>query len=175
MIATKGLQLAIQALAQSACKARATLTVVGDGDALENCRAEAARLGVGGRVQFLGWLSKAEVVEQYRQADVFVFPSFREPTGGVLLEAMSFGLPLITCAYGGPDYMVNDKCGFKVVPSGQPEYVDGIARAMDKLAAEPALRAEMSEQAYLRAKHKFGWESKRERVTELYRDVVAGR
>ena len=46
--------------------------------------------------------ARAEVEALYESHDLFCFPSFREPAGGVLYEAMRHGLPVITTDRGGP-------------------------------------------------------------------------
>jgi alpha-maltose-1-phosphate synthase len=61
-----------------------------------------------------------ELRERYRAADVFVFPSFFEGFGLVLLEAMACGLPAISSeATAGPDVMTG-ACG-QVIPTGNLE------------------------------------------------------
>ena len=52
----------------------------------------------------------------YRAADVFVFPSYREPGGNVVFEAMSFGLPLVVGDRGGPGSAVDERSGIRVPP-----------------------------------------------------------
>lgn len=62
-------------------------------------------------------LSRAELRGRYHAADVFVFPSFFEGFGLVLLEAMACGLPAVaTDATAGPD-VLNDASGC-VIPAG---------------------------------------------------------
>jgi len=173
IIPTKGLLYAIRALGSCVRRDEVTLTVVGDGDYTPRCREEVARLGLSDRVHFLGWRDRAEVEAQYRQADVFIFPSFREPTGGVLLEAMAAGLPIITCAYGGPDYVVDESCGVKVAPTSPEELVQGLAQAIDRLAADARLRAAMAAAARARAVAHFDWAGKRQRLAALYRQLAA--
>ena len=72
-----------------------TLTQAGDGEELELCKAEAERLGVADRVNFLGRIPRQQVEELYASSDAFLFPSFREPSGSVVFEAMRHGLPVI--------------------------------------------------------------------------------
>ena len=173
IIPTKGLRYAIRALSRAKALSVAELIVIGEGDDLTACRDEVNRLGLHDHVHLLGWKSRQEVEDFYCAADVFLFPSFREPTGGVLLEAMMHGLPCITCAYGGPDYMVDDSCGIKVVPASADTYVDNISAAIDRLVFDTDLRMKMSRQAYRRARDSFGWEAKRKRMSSLYEKLAA--
>ena len=65
--------------------------------------ARAAALGVADRLVLVGSLKpgSAELVEEYRQADVFVLPSRHEPFGIVVLEAWAAGLPVVASNVGG--------------------------------------------------------------------------
>ncbi|NQT48557.1 MAG: glycosyltransferase family 4 protein, partial [Chloroflexi bacterium] len=58
-------------------------------------------LGLSDKVCFAGRLEGKDLADAYRQADVFAFPSLVEGYGLVLLEAMSFGLPVVTTKVGG--------------------------------------------------------------------------
>src|SRR3546814_11043486 len=80
-----------------------TLEVQGTGDPAERDRMAslAAELGLGDRVEF-GSVDRAGLVERYRAADAFVFPSeWEEPFGLVPLEAMACGTPVMATGAGG--------------------------------------------------------------------------
>ena len=59
----------------------------------------AHRLGVSSRVRFLGAVGKIE--QLFRAADAFALPSFFEPFGNVVMEAMASGLGVLTSAQSG--------------------------------------------------------------------------
>jgi len=74
------------------------LTICGsiaDNTTFERLNGLVNRLRLRKHVQFLGHLSSAELVELYRQASLFVFPSKLETFGQPLVEAMASGLPII--------------------------------------------------------------------------------
>ena len=76
-------------------------------------------------------LSSEGLRDQYRRADVFVFPSFFEGFGLVLLEAMGCGLPAIaSAATAGADVLTED-CG-RVLPVGDLEALVDTLRWFDQ-------------------------------------------
>jgi glycosyltransferase involved in cell wall biosynthesis len=173
VVRTKGLRDMVRAMAHLADLPRVTLTSVGDGEDLAACRAEAERLGLARRIGFLGQVPRAEVDRLYARADVFAFPSFREPMGGVLFEALHWGLPVITAARGGPDFIVDDSCGIRVPVTDPERYPRDIAQAVRRLAGDPALRASLGAGARDRIAGFGTWEETASRLIGLYRQTIA--
>lgn len=93
-------------------------------------------------VRFAGFVNQSELPRYYAAGDVFVLPSTTEPRGAVINEAMACGLPVI----------VTDRCGSigDVVVEGENAFVypagdaAALARQLDRLVEEPALRARMA-------------------------------
>jgi glycogen synthase len=135
----KGIETAIRAMA---LLPDATLEVQGTGDPGERDRLEAlARgLGVGDRVSF-GAVTRTELPERYRAADAVVFPSeWQEPFGLVPLEAMACGTPVVATGVGGSGEFLLDGANCLRFRAGDPA---ALAAAVDRLAADPSLRAEL--------------------------------
>ncbi len=88
----------------------------------------------------------------YARADVFAFPTFGDCLPLAVMEALAAGLPVVTSHVGALAEAVTDgDCGL-VVPPGDAQ---ALAAALSKLAANAALRREMSERAVLRARERF--------------------
>jgi glycosyltransferase involved in cell wall biosynthesis len=103
--------------------------------------------------QHLPHLTRAALAEQYRESDVFVFPTLLEGMGLVVLEAMACGLPVIVTA-NGPGDLVRDGVDGYVIPVRDPE---AIADRLEQLYRDPDLRRTMGENARQRALE-FSWE-----------------
>lgn len=69
-----------------------------DSDVMPNPRRVASELDLEGQVHFCGWVDEADKPAIYAQATAFVFPSFYEGFGMMVLEAMASGTPVITSA-----------------------------------------------------------------------------
>lgn len=72
-----------------------TLTIVGDGDEKENLEALIKDNNLEGKVILTGFLNKEKLYKLYENSSLYVMTSFEESFGLVLVEASSFGLPLI--------------------------------------------------------------------------------
>ena len=64
---------------------------------------------------FTGCQPRDRVEQFYRAADIFVFPSYREPGGNVVFEAMVNGVPLVVGYRGGPASSLDDRCAIRVL------------------------------------------------------------
>lgn len=174
VVRTKGLRDAVRAVARLRDLPGVTLDAIGDGPDLEPCRREAAELGVRDRVSFHGRVPRQRVDDFYRSADAFVFPSFREPSGNVVFEAMSFGLPLVVADRGGPAQAADESCAFRVPVTDPERYATEIASAVRTLALDLDTRRRMGDAARSRAEALGSWEGKVDWLHELYRSVSVG-
>ena len=172
LIRTKGVRDAVRALAALPDLPRVTLDVAGDGPDRGACEEEARRLGVCDRVRFHGWVDRTTVNRLYEESDALIFPSFREPTGAVIIEAMSQGLPVVVADYGGPTAAVDAASGLSVVPDDPRQYAAGLAAAVRELACNPDMRSPMGAAGRRRVEELFLWSAKLAWLENLYADVM---
>lgn len=173
VIRTKGARDLIRATARGGDVPHVVVDIVGEGDDRAACEAEATALGVADRVRFWGWQPRERVEQFYEAADVFVFPSFREPTGGVVAEALRHGLPLIVADSGGPAGLVSDDCAMRVAVTEPEQYAADLADAIRAFALDPRKRARFGRAARDHAMSTLGWSHKLAWLDELYTDVAA--
>ena len=151
----KGLDLAMRALGglkQLTWEWR----IAGDGPQMQILQSLAKELGIADRVQFLGWQSSEQLIESYKQANVFLFPSRHEGMPNAMLEAMASGLPIIaTCIAGSEELVLDDKTGY-LVPS---EDIESLQTALKKLLSDPARREQMGYASRAHAEANYSWES----------------
>lgn len=149
-----------------------TLDVIGDGFDLAECRRLAEELDISDRVTFHGKLERSDVDEYYRSADVFVFPSYREPGGNVVFEAMGFGLPAIVCDRGGPGSATDSDCAIQLSATSPRQFASDIAEAIRTLASDQGLRLRMGLAARTRAEEIALWDRKVDDIGRLYQQVA---
>ena len=147
--------------------------MVGDGFDRGECEALAGWLGLSQQVRFHGWQPRPRIEEFYRSADVFVFPSYREPGGNVIFEAMGHGLPLVVSDRGGPGAAVDETCGIRVHPDSPDQYARDLASALASLVSEPARRLALGAGARRRTSAIGLWDTKAQQVGSLYKEVIA--
>lgn len=113
------------------------------------------------RVKHVCALASEGLRDQYRQADIFIFPSFFEGFGLVLLEAMACGLPAIaTDTTAGADWLTESSG--RVLPVGNSDALVSAMRWFDKNRDRlPPMRCAARKQAEL-----CTWERYRSTVKE---------
>lgn len=124
-------------------------------------------------VRFYDWLPRADVQELYRNHDVFLFPSFHDSGGTVVLESLTAGLPVICLGLGGPPNMLGDKAGLVIPAKTQSadEIIAEIAKALETLHKSPFLLDQLRSQALARA-HELTWEKTIDSVYEHIRHIL---
>lgn len=131
---TKGVDRSIRALAALPADMRDTARLVVAGQGKPGWyRHLARRLGVADRVSFVG--GRDDVPDLLRAADLLLHPARQENTGGVLLEALAAGLPVLTTSNCGYAHHVLDAGAGSVVdtPFSQRE----LDEALHRLVADP--------------------------------------
>jgi glycosyltransferase involved in cell wall biosynthesis len=131
VVKPKGLGVLIRA----ARTMEAEVVVCGDGMQLAAMRRLARRLGMERRVRFRGWLDAEQLAQELANTSVVAIPSlWPEPFGLVGIEALAAGRPVVASLTGGiPDWLQDGVTGVGV----QPGDVQGLARALDALLADP--------------------------------------
>ena len=168
VIRTKGVRDAVRALSHLD-DLDVHLDVVGDGFDRPACEQLSASLGQSARITFHGATAHEKVLPFYDNADVFLFPSYREPGGNVVFEAMAAGLPLVVNDRGGPANVVDDRCGLRVPALDPDQYAHDLAQAVRTLAGDPGRRRRMGDGARDRVREVGLWDAKLEQIDEVYR------
>jgi glycosyltransferase involved in cell wall biosynthesis len=130
------------------------------GDTLDRIRSEPG-------VRYLGHVDEAMLAALYESAAVLAFPSLYEGFGLPLLEAMARGVPAVAGDVGAMPELAGDAAVFV-----DPEDVDAIASALEKVLGDSALRARLSAEGRRRAAG-FTWRRSAELTRNVLRSISA--
>lgn len=142
----------------------ADFVVVGDGIMADDL---AAQVKVGGLVNvvLLGSLKPADVRDQYRQSDVFFFPSRWEGSPKVILEASACALPILARKDYKPETVIDEKSGYLAGSD------DALLNRLEELIANPQLRFAMGRTARTLSEQ-FDWDLITRRWEEIFVRVL---
>jgi len=124
--------------------------------------------GVAPQVCFTGSVPYSQLTNHYRNADVYVQPSFSEAFGMPVAEAMASGLPVVAAHVGGiPEAVVNGKTGL-LVESGD---ATALAEAILLLFEDEDLRESMAKAGRQRVLELFSWDQIVENLLRQYKSI----
>ncbi|HAL86191.1 MAG TPA: hypothetical protein DCM31_04535 [Deferribacteraceae bacterium] len=148
---------------------RYVLIIAGEGERLAHLKALAAELGLHeDKLIFLGSLSNSELRVYYSLCDLFVFPSNKknEMFGMSMLEAVSFGKPVVSCKVegSGMDYVnINNITGIQVSSASPHDFADAVKQILD----DNELYNTMSANCLKHVKQNFASDAAAEMLTQL--------
>jgi glycosyltransferase involved in cell wall biosynthesis len=140
--------------------------LVGGGEDEKDLRQEACGLA---NIEFTGQVDN--VADYLAAFDVFIFPSLHEGLGSSLLDAMSFGLPLIASNVGGITEIIQDNVNGILIP---PNDAGALISALSRLNSDPQQRASMRE-ANLEKAASFGANRMGEAYEKIYLSILERR
>ena len=154
----KGLDTLLDALALLPPGLHWRLVHIGAGARLRKLKRRARRLGLDGRIAWQGARPQQTVLAALRAADLFVLPSRvardgdRDGLPNVLMEAQSQRLAVVANRVAGIPELVRDGETGVLLPPGDPA---ALARAIEQLARDPALRGRLGSAAETRVRAHF--------------------
>jgi glycosyltransferase involved in cell wall biosynthesis len=148
------------------------LRVVGKGILEEEIKAQCTALGLDGAVEFLGFVSKEELANEYASCDIFVLPAIvdskgdTEGLGIVMIEALAHEKPVIASAVGGiVDVIDSGKTGL-LVPEKDPV---ALCAGILTLLNNPEQAVEMGQKGLQDVQDRFSWF----RIVPMWQKVFA--
>jgi glycosyltransferase involved in cell wall biosynthesis len=125
------------------------------------------KAGLDGQVIFTGF--RQDIPAIMSAIDLLVLPSWWEPFGRVLIEAMASGKPIVATNLGGPAEIVRDGETGLLVPPLNPT---AMAEAICKILDQPKLAAKMGKQGRLGAEQHFSLSKYTQKITAIYRSYL---
>ena len=147
-------------------------------------------------------LSRKELSNHFKEADIFVYPNRIDTYGFVIIEAMAYGLPVLTMdLYAIPEMIKHGKNGLLITPlikwhdkngkhlwkndtlyykayehafqKNREKYAGEISKLMEKLIKDKKLREKMGKANYEEvSKGKFSIEARNKKLEKIYSDCL---
>lgn len=132
------------------------LVMAGDGE-MEQVKGAFLEKGLLETVSFPGWVRGKEKERLLEESGVFLFPSYHEGMPMALLEAMAYGLGIVTTSVGGIPQLIQDgENGFLTMPGETAAMAEAVERFLtdnDCLAACGRAAREKAESEYSQERH----------------------
>ena len=145
------------------------LTLVGEGNRLQEYKTLVTDLGLIKNVEFLGWLSDKELQSIAAESRFGIFPSRIESFGLSVVEAMAAGLPVIAARGGAVAENIEEDLTGRLVPVNDP---DALTEAILSLLEDQQSAENRAKAAKTAVREKFSWEKTADRMFELYQSIT---
>ncbi len=167
LVEVKNHSLLLRAVAQLAPRqGDLHCVIVGDGPLRDGLKAEAAGLGLEGRLHWLG--HRADAARIAGLFDIYVSSSTTEGTPMAVLEAMAAGTPVVATSVGGLPHVLEHGAAGVLVPSND---VTSLATALETLLGDRARRAALGAASRTRVQQQFSLTACARRYAEVYAEL----
>jgi len=168
LIALKGIEYLLRAAAALQPEFPGLrVEIAGAGPQRAKLEESVARLGLAGRVEFLGWVD--DIHRVLPRWDVFVMPSLEEGFPISALDAMAAGLPVIASSVGGiPELVVDGETGWLIPPAD----VEALVFRLRPMLRNPEQRRSMGAAAQARVRDHFNLAQMAENFSRLYDELL---
>jgi colanic acid/amylovoran biosynthesis glycosyltransferase len=179
LIEKKGFKTSLRAFAAfSQKKPGAVFTIAGEGPMRDELQNLGRELGVGDQVRFVGFLSQAELREEFHEAHIFLHPSElgcdgnQEGVPNAMLEAMASGLPVFATNHGGiPEAIEHGVSGVLVAERDDV----ALAEALFDWTNRPAALAELARRGAHAVAEKFEQQTQARALEDFYFEALGRR
>ncbi len=143
--------------------------LVGDGVLRQRLESQVAALGLADRFRFLGLVAPERIPELIAAMDMVVHVSLREGLARALVQALIVGRPVISYDIDGAREVVIDGETGYLLP---PQSIEPLATAIERLAADPALRDRLGAEGRRRFTDRFRHERMVDELNDLYLRIL---
>ncbi len=161
LIEKKGVTFLMEVAKKLKGKTEYTLDIIGCGYLENTLRNYISDNDLENNVRFWGEIDHQNIIEKYKNSDVFVLPSLRETGGTVLIEAMACGLPIVAFDTSFCSELRENDCGLFIDVEQPLENIqEAYCNAIVKLSEDPALRASLGANGHKFVNENLCWDKK---------------
>jgi glycosyltransferase involved in cell wall biosynthesis len=173
LIGRKNFGLLLQALSGLPEDVQWTLRVAGGGKLLEYWKSKVFKLRLEKHIQFLGTVDYNQMSQHYEWAHALVFPSTREGTGTVIIEALAHGVPVVALNIHGARVVLDASCAYLIPVNERQQILSDFQSAIVDLYRSPERRRQMSEAARQKAEQCHLWDMRATVMNRLYENACS--
>lgn len=148
LFARKGLPLVLESLSKLDPNVPFTLSIIGDGPLRSILPGLVKDFKLENKVKLLGTQPWENLKEAYSNHDVFMYCSLRDSFGSQLLEAMAYGLPIITLNHQGASRFVPENASLKASVEEPQQTIQELKEAVEYVYWHPEERVQMGQNGY---------------------------
>lgn len=167
----KALPLALKSIAKLKPNANLELNIYGDGRNFERYKALAKQLKVDDKCIWHGNVAKSQVLESLKSSDLFFLTSLSDATTSVVLEALTFGVPVLCHDNNGYGQVIDDSCGIKIPFESPQKSIINFSNALSLIINDRDMLSNLAKGARIQAK-KYTWESNAKKMFNYYSQVL---
>jgi colanic acid/amylovoran biosynthesis glycosyltransferase len=178
LVEKKGVQYGIHAVAKILKNhSNIEYRIAGDGHLRNALQAQIEDLKVEDNVKLLGWQSHEQVVELLQASDILLAPSVtsqngdREGIPGAIVEALAWGLPVLSTRHSGIPEVVQDGESGLLVPERD---TDALAEKLEYLIEHSELWPEMGRKGRKYVEDHYDIDRLNDRLVEIYQQLLSG-
>jgi colanic acid/amylovoran biosynthesis glycosyltransferase len=149
--------------------------IAGDGHLRNSLQKLIEELKVFDNIELLGWQNQEQIIEALREADILLAPSVTSQSGdregipGAIVEALAWGLPVLSTRHSGiPEVIQDGESGF-LVPERN---TDALAEKLEYLIEHPELWPEMGRKGRKYVEEHYDIDKLNDRLVEIYQRLL---
>jgi glycosyltransferase involved in cell wall biosynthesis len=144
------------------------LVFAGEGE-IEKAKALAKKFNISNQTDFVGWVKGDEKDKIFRKSMIFCLPSFAEGFSMSIIEALSYGLPVISTRCGRIDMVLEDKKNILFFDFGNKHE---LANHIEKLISDEKIRNEIGKSGLIFSSQHFSIDSIIFQLEKLYNQIL---
>ncbi|MBY6839007.1 glycosyltransferase family 4 protein [Clostridium botulinum] len=144
------------------------IVLAGDGD-IEKVKLKIKEYGLEDTVSVLGWINESKRNQILKDTKIYILPSYNEGMPMSILEAMSYGIPVISSNVGSIPTLIKNGINGYLIEAGDTK---SLANNILKLVENKNLRNIISKNNYSEVKEKFSIESNIEKLIKIYNKIL---
>ncbi len=164
----KGLFDLLKSFSQVSSRIESKLIICGSGE-IDKMNIIIKEYNIHNNIEFHGWITPKERDLLLRGTAVFVLPSYNEGLPMVILEAMAYGIPIISTTVGGIPELVKKDNGFLISPGN----INLLSKSIIMLLNDNEMRKEMSEKNYYKIRDNYSMTYTFSKLKDVYFNVLS--